>query len=246
MAGLAWGSGGGNNLTPTGVGNGPSGAQMDMFKQAATDSGLADMGMQMADQMTSGMNNDDQLSAFYKLMAAHPNEVSLFFLHYPQFIPELAGLIALIVRKELYTFFDAGVVTSSPERGGAMGIDAAVATEYSSITQENIDSQINKMVPLQEMQMEVNNKDMLAMQMLGQGHMQQQQVEQQWQQQQLQQQQQWQQQQWQQQQQEPKGISGALGAFGSNLIRGTLNLPPAQPQPTMMRPGVPQVGMQGY
>ena len=244
MAGLAWGSGGGNNLTPTGVGNGPSSAQMDMFKQAATDSGLADMGMQMADQMTGGMKNEDQLSAFYKLLASHPNEVSLFFLHYPQFIPELAGLIALIVRKELYSFFNSGIVVSSAERGGPMGVDAATATEYSSITQENIDAQITKVVPLQDMQMEVNNKDMVAMQMLGQGQMQQQQMQQQQYQQQMYQQQMYQQQMMQQQQ--PKGISGALGSFGSNLIRGTLNLPPTQQPQPMMRPGVPQTGMQGY
>jgi len=69
------------------------------------------------------------------------------------------------------------------------------------------------------------------------------------------QQQQWQQQQWQQQQmmqqqQQGGGLSGALGAFGSSLIRGSLGLPPAgmygaqqgmYPQQNMM----PQQGMNG-
>ena len=122
-----------------------------------------------------------------------------------------------------------------------MGVDAATATEYSSITQENIDSQITKVVPLQDMQMEVNNKDMVAMQMLGQGQMQQQQMQQQQYQQQMYQQQMYQQ----QMQPQRQGISGALGSFGSNLIRGTLNLPPAQQQvpQQMMQPGM-QMGMQ--
>ena len=59
------------------------------------------MARAQVDQMTGGMRNEDQVQMFYHLMAAHPNEVSLFFLHYPEFMKELPSLIGLIVRKEL-------------------------------------------------------------------------------------------------------------------------------------------------
>jgi hypothetical protein len=242
-----WGNQGGNSsLTPAGVGSGPSQAQMDIFQQASQDSGLSSMGMGMLDQATGGgMRNEDQMSAFYHLLAAHPNEVSLFFLHYPHFLKELATLFSLIVKKELYGFFNAGIVKSSTERGGPMVVDAAAGMEYASITDENIEAQIAKVVPLQEMQMEVNQKDMSAMQMVNQGQMDQQQ--QHMHQQQMYQQQQWQQQQMMQQPPQRQGIGGTLGMFGSNLVRGTLGLPPAvrQPQPGMQATGGVQQGYQG-
>jgi hypothetical protein len=238
-----WGNqGGDSNLTPTGVGGGPSQAQMELFNQAAQDSGLATMGMNMVDQATSGgMRNEDQMSAFYHLLASHPNEVSLFFLHYPHFLSELAALIALIVKKELFGFFNAGIVNTGAERGAPLSVDAAAGIEYASITDENIEAQVAKVAPLQQMQMEVNQKDMAAMQMVNQGQMNQQQ-QQQAQQQQMYQQQMYQQQQMQQQQPQSQGFGSAIGNFGSSLIRGTLGLPAAQQQQQVGMP--PQMGMQ--
>ena len=76
--------GSGNNsggLTPAGIGGGPSDAQKQLFANAAKDSGLTAMGMGMVDQMTGGqaMQNKDQVKLLYQLMAAHPNQVALFF-----------------------------------------------------------------------------------------------------------------------------------------------------------------------
>ena len=61
--------------------------QKQLFAQAAQDSGMAAMGMGMLDQMTGGskMSNENQVQMIYQLMATHPNEVVLFFLHYPDF-----------------------------------------------------------------------------------------------------------------------------------------------------------------
>ncbi len=223
-----WGKPDGNaaSLTPPGVGSGPTQAQMSMFANAAQQSGLSDMAMGQLDQMTGGMKNEDQVQMLYHLMAVHPNEVALFFLHYPDFMKEFAGLIALVVRKELYAWFNSGAIAAT--------INSEKAIEYSSITQENIDAQIAKVVPTQQMQMEVNNADMQAMNLMN-GHNQQQMMGN------MQQQQMLQQQQWQQQQmmQQPpqRGLGGALGSFGSSLIRGSLGLPPAQQ-------GYPQQGYQ--
>ena len=226
-------------LTPPGIGGGVTQAQLGMFAQAAQQSGLTDMAVNQVDQMTNGMGNEDQAQLIYHLMATHPNEVALFFLHYPNFMKEFAGLIALIVRREIYQFFASGAVNTQ--------INAEKAVNYSSITEENIDSQVAKVVPIQELQAEVNDADMRAMNLMNQhdqGMMQanmQQQMNQQQQQQQVYQQQMYQQ----QMQPQRQGISGALGSFGSNLIRGTLNLPPAQQQvpQQMMQPGM-QMGMQ--
>ena len=90
-----------NSLTPNGSGGGPSEAQKQLFANAAQDSGLAAMGIGMVDQMTGGqaMQNEDQVKLLYQLMAAHPNQVALFFHDHPAFLPELVNMIGLIVAK---------------------------------------------------------------------------------------------------------------------------------------------------
>lgn len=220
---MAWGfgnSGNQSNLTPPGVGN-VSQDQLNMFADAAQASGLTDMALQQVNQMTGGMKNEDQVQMLYQLMAIHPNEVALFFLEYPSFMSELANLIGLVVRKELYAWFSSGAMnaTVNPEKAAALG--------YSTITQENIDAQVAKVVPTQQMQAAVSNADMQAMQMMN-GYNQTQMMG-------NMQQQQWQQQQMMQQQamgmqpMPPRpGLGSALGNFGSSLIRGSLGLPPAQ------------------
>ena len=211
----------GNGLTPPGVGNGISQDQMSLFANAAQSSGLTNMAMQQADQMTGGLKNEDQVELLYHLMAVQPNEMSLFFLEYPQFLTELSALIGLIIRKELYAWFSSGVIPAT------LNAEKAASSGYSTITQENIDTQISKVVPVQDMQMKMHQADNQAMQMMN-GHHQQQMMGQQ--QQQMMQQQQYQQQMMGQGQQMPQrpGFGSALGGFGSSLIRGSLGLPPAQ------------------
>lgn len=230
------------SLMPSGLGQ---------VANAASQSGLTAMAGQAAmsqvDNMTNGMKNEDQVQMFYHLLAAHPNQVALFFLSYPNFMAEFANLIGLIVRKEMYALFNSGAIGTAEERGGPLRVIAEQATDYSSITQENIDMQISKVVPTQEMQMAVSQADMRAMQMMG-GH-QQNMMQQQMQQQQMYQQQMYQQQMMQQQPQR-SGMGAALGGFGSSLIRGTLGLPPAQnqmqggmmPQQPGMMPQQPGMG----
>jgi hypothetical protein len=225
-------------LTPPGIGGGITQDQMALFSNAANQSGLTDMAMHQADQMTNGMKNEDQVQMFYHLMAAHPNEVSLFFLHYPEFMKEFAALIALVVRKELYEWFNSGAIAAT--------VNAEKAAPWASITNENLELQIGKVVPLQTMQTEVNQQDMQAMNLMNghqqnqmMGNMQQQQMQQQ------QYQQQYQQQMYNQQQmQQPpqRGFGSALGGFGSSLIRGSLGLPPAQQQMPMQGQQMPLQG----
>jgi len=211
-----------------GSNNGPSQEQVAMFGQAAQDSGLAGMAVNQVDQMTNGMKNEDQVQMLYQLMALHPNEVALFFLEYPNFMNELASLISLLMRKELYEWFNSGVMAAS------LNAEKAAAAGYSTITKENIDAQVAKVVPAQEMQQKVHTADMQAINMMT-GH-QQQMMQQQMMQQPMMGQPMMQQpgmQQMQQQmygQPQRPGISSALGGFGSSLIRGTLGLPPAQQQ----------------
>ena len=214
---------------PGGLGGGPSNEQKQLFAQAAQDSGLAAMGMEMANQMTGGqsMRNEDQLSAIYHLFAAHPNEVALFFLHYPEFLPGIMDTIRLVIKQELYNFFSSDItsINTVPEKAAELG--------YSTITQENITAALAKAAPLDKMQMEVHQSDMNAMQQLN-GHAQGQ-MNAQYQQQMMQQQQMQQQMMMQQQMPQRGGLGATLGGFGSSLIRGTLGLPPAQQ---------PQMGMQ--
>lgn len=216
---MAWGFGNnGNqtNLTPPGVG-GMSQDQMNMFANAAQSSGLTGMAMNQVDQLTGGMKNEDQVQMLYHLMAIHPNEVALFFLENQNFMSEFASLISLLIRKELYTWFSSGVINAT------VNAEKAASAGYSTITQENIDAQIAKVVPVQQFQQAVSNADMQALQMMN-GHQQNMMMQNQ--------QQMYQQQMYQQQMmgQPPQrqGLGGALGNFGSSLIRGSLGLPPAQ------------------
>jgi len=142
------------------------------------------------------------------------------------------------VRKEMFALFKSGAIVTSVERGGSLTVNAEAGADYASITQENIDMQVSKVVPLQQMQMEVSQADMKAMQMMG-GH-QQHMMMNQMQQQQMMQQQMMQQQMMGQQVQRP-GMGAALGGFGASLIRGSLGLPPAQQAPpTYPYPQTPQ------
>jgi hypothetical protein len=213
-----------NSLMPNGVGSGPTQAQAQLFAQAAQDSGLAQMGLNMVDNATNGMKNEDQVQLLYQLMAAHPNQVSLFFLHYPQFLTELTNTIALVVRKEMFALLNSDMIPALK-----VSKDHADFASYSSITQENIDAQLAKVVPMQQLQMEVQQNDMQAMNLMN-GHQQQMMMGNM--QQQMMQQQMYQQQMMGMQQPQRPGIGAALGGFGSSLLRGTLGLPPAQ-QPQM-------------
>lgn len=218
---MAWSFGSNNN-------GGPSQEQLAMFGQAAQDSGLAGMAMNQVDQMTGGMKNEDQVQMLYQLMALHPNEVALFFLEYPNFMSELASLIGLIVRKELYDWFSSGIMNAN------INAEKAASAGYSTITKENLDAQVAKVVPTQEMQNKVHQSDMQAMNMMA-GHQQNMMMQQQMMQQPMQpgmypqpgMQPGMQPGVYGQPPQRP-GIGSALGGFGSSLIRGTLGLPPAQ------------------
>ena len=220
---MAWGfSGNGNqaSLTPPGVG-GINQDQMALFSNAAQSSGLTDMARGQVDQMTNGMKNEDQIQMMYQLMALHPNEMALFFLEYPSFMAELSNLIGLIMCKELYAWFASGAMNATVDSAKAASLG------YSTITQENIDAQVAKVVPTQQMQAAVSQADMQAMQMMN-GHQQQQMMGTMQQQQMQQQQQQMYNQQMMGQPPQRPGIGSALGGFGSSLIRGSLGLPPAQ------------------
>ena len=220
---------GNNGLMPSGVGGGPSQEQKQLFAQAAQDSGMAAMGMGMLDQITGGskMSNENQVQMIYQLMATHPNEVVLFFLHYPDFLKNIFEAFRLLMRQELYAIFASDVTPS-------FNVDSGKAAElgYATITQENIDAAIAKAVPLQQMQMEVSQADMQAMQQINNASMGQ--MQQGMNQQQMMYQQQMQQQQMMMQQPQRPGMGSAIGGFGASLIRGTLGLPPAQQQQPMM------------
>ena len=226
MTGL-WGSKT-NNLMPEGMGTGASSEQMAMFGQAAQDSGLMDFGKQALMQAT-GMSNENQIQTFYELMATHPNEVSLFFLHYPDFLRNLLDAFRLVVRQEIYEAFNSGMLLNAENRPMMVDANVAASNGYSTITTENFDAAIAKTLPLEKMQMEVHQADMAAMQKIQQSQMG---FMDQMYQQQMQgmnaQQQQWAMQQQQGMPQRP-GMGGMLGAFGASMLRGTLGLPPAQP-----------------
>jgi hypothetical protein len=209
-------------LVPPGVGGGISQDQMNMFAQAANDSGLTGLGMGMLDQVTGGGINTDEVELMYHLMARHPNEVDLFFVGNPDFLSGLAELISTIMKRELYIWFNSEAIAAS--------VNAATAAElgYSTITQENIDTILSKMYSADAGQQRINAADAEAINLINQhkygmqmGGMQAGMMNQQ---------QQFQQQMYQQQMmqnQQPQGISGALGSFGSTLLRGSLGLPPA-------------------
>jgi len=260
-----------NTLDIPGIGAGVSQEQMNMFANAAQQSGLQDYGMQMVNQFTGGGLDTEQIELLHHMVARHPNEMDIFLVQSPQFLLGLSELISLIMRKELYAWFNSPIIPST------VNAEQAATLGYSTITQENIDATLAKMVqgtdptgmvttPQQRInsadaeaasvlnqykfghQMGVMNNQMGMMnnQMAQMGNMNQQQMNQQ----QMMQQQMMQQQ---MQQQQGGGLSGALGAFGSSLIRGSLGLPPAgmygaqqgmYPQQNMMGGQVPN-GMNG-
>jgi len=217
------------SLTPPGIGGGINQEQMAMFQQAANDSGLTGIGLNMLNEATGGVNTEE-IEIMYHLMARHPNEVDLFLVQNPAFMAGLAELISTIMKKELYNWFNSAAIAAT--------VDATVAADlgYSTITQENIDTILSNMVKGTDAagmettpQQRINTADADAIALINQhkygmqmGAMNNQMSAQQnqWQQQQA-----WQQQQMMQQQQ--PGISGALGSFASSATRGLLGLPPA-------------------
>ena len=111
----------GNSLQPTGTGQGNTlgtvfGEAMNVAQQTGLDQQIAGAAMGM---VAGPLGNEDQLGKIYHLFAAHPNEVSTFFLHHlnergqPVFIAELANLITTIVRKELFAFFNSDMTTTN-------------------------------------------------------------------------------------------------------------------------------------
>lgn len=256
-----------NTLEIPGIGAGVNQEQMNMFANAAQQSGLQDYGMQMLNQYTGGGLDTEQIELIHHMVARHPNEMDIFLMQSPHFLLGLSELISLIIRKELYAWFNSPVIPST------VNAEQAATLGYSTITQENIDATLAKMVQgtdpsgmVTTPQQRINSADAEAATVLNQykfghqmgimnnqmgmmnnqmGMMNNQMGNQQ---------QQWQQQQMmQQQQQQGGGLSGALGAFGSTLIRGSLGLPPAgmyggqqqmYPQQNMMGGQVPN-GMNG-
>ena len=215
----------GTSLTPAGTGN-TANQIGDFFQSAgnvAQETGMTDQLMgAVQNQMSAGMANDQQLGAIYHLLAAHPNEVAMYFLTYtndkgqPSLLVGLAQLIDLIMKKNLYEWFN------GPAFKGDY-VDAAKAAElgYSSITQENIDMVIANMVPLQQLAMDAQQDDARSMQILQSAHFQAMSQEQQAQ----HQQQQWQQQQQQQQWQQPpqrEGFFKSLAKIGAVTGAGAL------------------------
>ena len=155
------------------------------------------------------------------------------------FLPELANLIGLIVRKEVFGIFNSDMIPQIK-----VNSELAATNGYSTITQENIDAQLAKVLPPQEIQAVIQQGDMQAMHLMN-GHNQQMMMGHQQTQQQQWQQQQMQQQQMMQQQMPQRGIGSAVAGFGSSLIRGSLGLPPAQQQAMGQQP-MGQQPMQGY
>ena len=204
--GLFNNSSNGGSLTPNGIGGGPTDAQKQLFANAAQESGLAAMGMGMVDQMTGGqsMQNEDQVKLLYQLMAAHPNQVSLLSFLAILIPSELMNTIALVVKKEVFALLNSDIFP-----GIKAQTDSANFAAYNSITQENIDAQLAKVVvPAQQLQMEVQQNDMQAIQLMN-GHNQHMAMQNQ---QQMMQQQMYQQQMMQQQMPQRQGLEAHLQA----------------------------------
>ena len=213
-----------NTLEIPGIGAGVSQEQMNMFANAAQQSGLQDYGMQMMNQWTGGGLDTEQIELIHHMIARHPNEMDIFLAQSPGFLVGLAELISIIIKKELYEWFNSPIINST------VNAEQAASLGYSTITQENIDTILGRMVQgtdpsgmVTTPQQRINSADAESASVLNQykfghqmGMMNNQMGNQQ---------QQWQQQQMMQQQQ-GGGLSGALGAFGSSLIRGSLGLPP--------------------
>ena len=205
------------SLTPPGIGGGFTQEQMAMFADAANNSGLTGMGMDMVNSMTGGGINTDEIELMYHLMARHPNEVDLFLVQNPAFLSNLAELIAVIMRKELFAWWN------SEASVGTVNAEAAATLGYSTITQENIDTLLGNMVKGTDAQgmettpqQRINVADAEAIGLINQhkygidmNNMQNQQ--------QMYQQQMYNQQMMMQQPQQ-QGLTGALGSFGSILL----------------------------
>ena len=247
-----------NTLEIPGIGAGVSQEQMNMFANAAQQSGLQDYGMQMMNQWTGGGLDTEQIELIHHMIARHPNEMDIFLAQSPGFLVGLAELISIIIKKELYEWFNSPVISST------INAEQAASLGYSTITQENIDTILGRMVQgtdpsgmVTTPQQRINSADAESASVLNQykfGHqmgmmnnqmgMMKNQMgnqQQQWLHQQL------------MLQQQGGGLSGGLGAFGSSLIRGSLGLPPAgmygaqqgmYPQQNMMGGQVPN-GMNG-
>mgnify|MGYP003971755149 CR=1 FL=1 len=194
----------GNSLQPAGTGQGTNiqtmfDTTMNVAQQTGLDQQIAGQAMNM---VAGPLGNEDQLGKIYHLFAAHPNEVSTFFLHHlneknqPLLIAGLMELFTAIIRKEMYDFFSSDMVMTQ-----FINKEKALELGYSTITEENLDIIISNMVPLQQIASEVQQADAQAMQIVQQAKFQALSLEQQQQHQQQQWQQQQQQTQWQQQQQ---------------------------------------------
>lgn len=252
-----WGNNG--SLMPNGTGNSMQNTLGSVFAttaQVAQDTGMADQALSAVhNQLAGGGNfgNEQQIGAFYQLLASHPNEVALFLLSYtnekgqPAILAGMAQLMETIMRKTIFEFFNGEAFKGDY-------VDAAKAAElgYSTITQENIDIVINNMVPLQQIAMDIQADDQRAMQIVQQAQFHAMTMEQQMQheeQQRLLQQQQWQQQQAQQFQQPPQrpGVFGNMLRLGGIVGASAVGGPAAQNIAQQMlapQPGVPQ--QQGY
>ena len=258
----------GNSLQPAGTGQGNTlgtmfGEAMNVAQQTGLDQQIAGAAMGM---VAGPLGNEDQLGKIYHLFAAHPNEVSTFFLHHlnernqPVFIAELANLIATIVRKEMYEFFSSDMVQTQ-----FINKEKATDLGYSTITQENIDMILANMVPIQQILQEIQEADAQAMQIVQQAKFQALTLEEQQKHRQELWQAQQQQQQWQQQQQTmmpPQRPSllknmfklgavvgaGAVGGQGAQQVANNLLIEqPNQYNQQMygQQPGYGQVPMQG-
>ena len=93
-----------NTLEIPGIGAGVNQEQMNMFANAAQQSGLQDYGMQMLNQYTGGGLDTEQIELIHHMVARHPNEMDIFLMQSPHFLLGLSELISLIIRKELYTW----------------------------------------------------------------------------------------------------------------------------------------------
>ena len=123
-----------NTLEIPGIGAGVNQEQMNMFANAAQQSGLQDYGMQMLNQYTGGGLDTEQIELIHHMVARHPNEMDIFLMQSPHFLLGLSELISLIIRKELYAWFNSPVIPST------VNAEQAATLGYSTITQENIDA----------------------------------------------------------------------------------------------------------
>ena len=106
-----WGS---NGLMPSGTGNAANnlGSVFGEAMNVANQTGMTDQAMGAIQQNLSGnFGNEQQVGAFYQLLASHPNEVALFLLSYtnekgqPSLLAGLAQLMEIVMKKTIFEFF---------------------------------------------------------------------------------------------------------------------------------------------